>query len=137
MKKLILSILSILTLVSVSLAIALLFSRLTQTNLEEENAGLRRQIENLTAARDELTTRSSLVRFAEPVPETAAVELARLRGEVTSLRREKAELEKVRAENQTLRAQQTQTAAVAAARTADVTAKTPRTFPRENWAFSG
>jgi hypothetical protein len=126
-----------LALIALALTITLLFSHVKQSNLEEENRSLRKQLENLTADRPlaSATTSASDPSTAPNLDrETTDTELVRLRGEVTNLRREKQELEKLRAENQTLRAQNE-----------DLSAKQPRlseipipkTYPRENWAFTG
>jgi hypothetical protein len=129
--------LPILSLATIGLAIALAFSHLKQSGLEEENRGLRHQLEALSAARAESVPNAAAANSQQTQTEPADSEIVRLRGEVTNLRREKAELEKVRAENQKLLAQ-----AKARAQTTDPghdlsDVKIPGSHPREKWSFTG
>lgn len=123
----------ILATVAIGLVIMLAFSRVTQSNLEEENRGLRKQLEELTAPRDDSQAGSSVVRAAEPLPETAIEELNRLRGEVSNLRAQKQQLEQLRVENETLRARN-ETTARSASQTPSADGKI---YHRNNWTFSG
>src|SRR5687768_15061461 len=99
MNKLVVPVLGVAVL---AVSVGLVFSRVKQSSLEDENRSLRAQLENLTAGRP--LGAATVTEAPASERETTDSELIRIRGEITNLRREQQELQKLRIENQTLRA---------------------------------
>ena len=113
----------------VAVSVGLVFSRVKQSSLEQENKSLREQVENLTAGRP--LTPATVTETPAPDRDTTDSELIRLRGEITNLRREQQEVQKLRAENQTLRTQN-ETRSQPMSEIA-----VPQSHPRASWTFAG
>ena len=115
-----------------AVGVGLVFSRVKQSSLEQENQSLREQLENLTAGRP--LTPATVTEAPPPERDTTDTELVRLRGEITNLRRDQQELQKLRAENQTLRAQNETRSS---SQTAPADPAAPKKLSRNDWTFSG
>jgi RNA polymerase sigma factor (sigma-70 family) len=102
-----------------------------QTKLLEENAALRRGLDELPALRSENDRLSNLLaqanNSASPSKEQLT-ELLKLRGEVGSLRRQTNELATLKVENQDLKA---------APKNPTAPASPTDSLPRESWVFAG
>jgi hypothetical protein len=122
----------ILAVITVALILGIAFIQASLTRVHQENQALRAQLE--AAATNNTPDQPTEITPLETNTPTA--ELIRLRGEVQTLRREKQEAEKLRAENQSLRSAQA-AAPATASRAPEKNPNTPKSFPRDSWAFSG
>lgn len=123
---------AVLAVLVVLLGFAAAASRVETRRLQAQNDTLRRQIEDLTAARPEPVKVTQVQREETEAEAGAEAEVIRLRGEVSALRRDKEDAKKLRGEIEKLR---TERAANQATRMEEI--KVPRTKPRDAWTFSG